>query len=201
MKYLSFVIGFAIFLQACASTPSPYITECAQPACERQASEQSLASRASDGIEVVTNSHLSFYISSTPKKLVHQQDMLFIIFSGDPKIAASTLSVSDFGLNDSELSASSLLNLSLMEKFSSLPNSLSRAERHVIRSIKLDAMSGGEAVRYTRENIAIYLYSETDNKHKAYVVSGRESTSWTMLDFYGLTGDDVKDVLSTIKPF
>jgi hypothetical protein len=201
VKYSSFVIGLAIFLQACSSTPSPYINECDQPACERQASEKSLPKGTSDGTEVVTNSHLSFHVGSTPKKLVHQENMLFIIFSDNTKIAASTLSVSDFGLGDTELSAYSLLNLSLMEKFSSLPNSLSRAERHVIRSIKLDAMSGDEAVRYTGDNITIYLYSETDKKHKAYVVSGKESTSWTMLDLYGLTRDDVKDVLSTIKPF
>ncbi|WP_027328432.1 hypothetical protein [Marinimicrobium agarilyticum] len=201
MKYPSFVIGLAIFLQACALTPLPYITECDQPACERQASEQPLPNGASGGVEVVTNSHLSFHVGSPPKKLVHQQDMLFIIFPDDTKIAASTLSVSDFGLENSELSAYSLLSLSLMEKFSSLPNSLSRAERHVIRSIKVDAMSGDETVRYTRETITIYLYSEADDKYKAYVVSGKESTSWTMLDFYGLKGEDVKDVLSTIKPF
>lgn len=201
MKTVFFVVGLIALLQACALGPSPYIAECTQPECEQKAIEKPLAPGSKDGIRVVTNTDISFSIASTPQDLVHQKDMLIIIFPDGTKIASAILSVSDFGIESSELSAHALLDLAFMKKFSLLPDRLSRAERHVIRSIKVDAMSNGEPVRYANEKITIYFYSESDIKHKAYVVSGRNTSSWSMLDFYGLTAGGAKELLSTIEPF
>lgn len=200
MKNIYFVVLVAL-IQACASTPSPYITDCDQPECELQAVEKPLVKTSADGIRVIVNTSVSFYIDRTPEDLIHQEDMLIIIFPDDTKIASSTLSLNDFGLESSEIFAHSLLNLSFMEKFSLLPRSLSRAERHVIRSIKIDSMSSGEAVRYANDKITVYFYSESDVRHKAYVVSDQDTSSWIMLDFFGLKVDRVKKLISTIDPF
>lgn len=202
MKFAAFIIGFALFVTSCASPSSPHITDCTQPECERQAIQKTLEATQTDGAaKVIINTNFSFNTDRSPKSIIHQNDLLILTFPDDTKIASATLTMSDFGLKNSELTAYTLLNLTFMEKFSLLPENLGPTERHVIRSIKLDAMSNREAEQYIIGNTTIYFYSESDNKHKAYVVSGQREFSWSMLDFYGLTADNARELLATIVPF
>lgn len=201
MKFSAFIIGFTLLVTSCASPSSPYITDCTQPECERRAAEKTLEISPTDGVKVTVNTNFYFKIDRAPENILHHNDLLVLTFPDETQIASATLSVNDFGLTNSDLSAYTLLNLAFMEKFSLLPDNLGPAERHVIRSIKLDALSNDGAEQYITGNTTIYFYSESDSKHKAYVVSGQREFSWSMLDLYGLTADNARALLATIVQF
>lgn len=201
VKYFVFIAGLTLFVAGCALPSSPYITDCPEVACERQAVKGTLESRPADGIKIIIDTRFSLDVDRPPTQIVHQNDLLILIFPDDSRLASARLSLNDFGLQSSNVSASRLLHLAFMERFSALPEGLDARQRHVIRSIKLDAFEAGEAVQYIADNATIYFYSDSETRHKAYIVSDQHESSWSMLDFYGLTTDNVKALLTTIAPF
>lgn len=198
----SLLSSLLIALSACASDPSPYITSCNAPQCERTAKTDSLKRQTAEGIEVAIDSAFRFTTPGSIKSITHQDDILILASEKPSKIASASLSLASFGLEESSLSAEDFLDSAFLKDFKALEKDLlTSPEIHSIRAIKLEAMSDERAHVYTQKRLKIYFYSENPSKHKAYIISKGAPESWVMLDFYDFSESASKKILSTISLF
>lgn len=200
MNRIIFTLLLAFSAAACANKPSPYSTSCDLTACRQIALTANIKSGESGAFRVISDPGLTWLLPSSPIKMANQGSMLALFFEDGSRLAATTLSLDDFGIPPSQTKMHSFLKAVFLTPFNDLEVEATNVETlHAIRSLKLQAFKQHQPQLITKGDLSIYFYRVGNTEQlKAYATSSKLGEA-ALLDFYGFSLEEAKQVIASIS--